>query len=644
MPPRDAAPGLLDRVAWNELAVFLLGFGLVSYLGLEGGGYDEVVHEQVGIATWWLLLAGTAVAALPRRRWGRNAWVALGLLTAFVAWTALSLTWTESVESTFDDLARVSGYLGIFGLALLARGRDDGRSLLGGVAAGVVLVAGIGLLSRFHPVWFPSADETSQLLNGNEERLSYPIHYWNGLAALIAIGLPALLFFAAEARSAVLRALSAAAMPVLILAAFLTFSRGGIGSAVLALVVFLSLASNRLPKLLSLAAAGLGGLVLCLLITTHDALYDGLQSGSAESQGDEMIVWTILVCLAVAAAQMALSALTDEQRRPSWTIVPRRNAGAVGAVAAGLVVIGLLAFAVSGRAGDAWTEFKEPVSPGEGSSRLVSAAGQNRWSYWQSALDANATDPLRGTGSGTFEFWWTRDRDSGEPVLDTHSLYFQTLGEIGIVGLLLLLAFILAVAIGGVRAIWYSAAGERSLLAAALAGVLAFFAAATVDWLWQIPVLVAAMLLLASLLVLPRKEAASDSPLRLAPRLGICAVAVVALFVNAIPLAATSQLRESEAAVRDGDLPAALEAARTAQNVEPGAAAPRLQQALVLELSGDLPAATEAAREATERGETNWRNWLVLARLEAKRGDADAALVAYRRARSLNPRSPIFDR
>ena len=50
----------------------------------------------------------------------------------------------------------------------------------------------------------------------------------------------------------------------------------------------------------------------------------------------------------------------------------------------------------------------------------------------------NTTKPLTGTGSGTFEFWWARDGDTDETVRDTHSLYLQTLGELGIVGFALI--------------------------------------------------------------------------------------------------------------------------------------------------------------------------------------------------------------
>ena len=52
---------------------------------------------------------------------------------------------------------------------------------------------------------------------------------------------------------------------------------------------------------------------------------------------------------------------------------------------------------------------------------------------------------------------------------------------------------------------------------------------------------------------------------------------------------------------------------------------------------------TATESPATAREQTNWRNWLVLARLEAKQGHADAAIRAYARAKSLNPRSPLFN-
>ena len=205
---------------------------------------------------------------------------------------------------------------------------------------------------------------------------------------------------------------------------------------------------------------------------------------------------------------------------------------------------------------------------------------------------------------------------------DTHSLYLQTLGELGIVGLALLAAFLLTILLGGGRRALRAGPGERPQLAAALAGCTAFCLTAAFDWMWQIPVLPVALLLLAAVLVSGSVPPARDGTpaLRLPLRLAFAVAAVAAIVAIAIPLASTSLVRQSEAEARAGELSAALRAARSAQNVQPGAASPRLQQALVLEAQGDLAPAAAAARAATEREPTNWRTWLVLSRIEAERG------------------------
>jgi O-antigen ligase/polysaccharide polymerase Wzy-like membrane protein len=642
-----AAPLAWARgIDWGAVATWLLGFGLIVYLGLEGGGYDPLVHDQVGIAVWWVLLAGVLVGALPRTRIGAFAWGALALLAAFVAWTALSFAWTESSEKTFVDLARVAGYLGVFALALFARGREGARRMVAAVAAGIAVVAAVALLSRLHPAWFPEANQTAAFLTNNQERLSYPLNYWNGLGALIAIGLPLLLHLATGARSVLARALAAAAIPALALTALFTLSRGGIAAAAVALAVFLVFSADRLPKLLTALVTGAGGAILIVAADRRDSLQDGLLNAAARDQGDSMLIIVLVVCLAAGLAQAAISVGLRNGWRPRWAHVSRRGASIATVAAVVVAAIAMVAVDAPGRASDAWSEFKRPSGPGKGTGRLGSAAGQSRYQYWSAAVKENATDPLLGTGSGTFEYWWARNGDNDDTVRDAHSLYMQTLGELGIVGLALLAAFLLTVLIGGGRETLRAEAGERALLAAALAGCTAFCLTAALDWMWQIPVLPVAFLLLASVVVTAAARSAPNgpAPFRWSLRLAVGALALAAIVAIAIPLGATSLVRQSEADAREGDLIGALEAARSAQNVQPSAAAPHLQQALVLEELGDLEPAAAAARAAADREKTNWRNWLVLSRIEARRGRAASAVRAYRQARSLNPYSPLFER
>ncbi|MGA2928404.1 MAG: tetratricopeptide repeat protein, partial [Solirubrobacteraceae bacterium] len=119
---------------------------------------------------------------------------------------------------------------------------------------------------------------------------------------------------------------------------------------------------------------------------------------------------------------------------------------------------------------------------------------------------------------------------------------------------------------------------------------------------------------------------------------------VACLLAIAMPLATASAVRASQAAASSGDPAAALADARTAARLEPSAASPQLQLALVLEAQGDFRDAVLAARRATLDEPANWSVWLVRSRLEAETGHPAASLSAYRRARSLNPRSPLFQR
>jgi O-Antigen ligase len=630
------------KIDWGAVAAWALAFGLIVYLGLEGGGYDPLVHDKAGIAVWWLVLAGVVVGALPRRGVGPLAWTALGLLVAFVAWTALSLVWTESIDRTSAELARVSAYLGIFALALFARGREGARLMVGAVAAAIACVAIVALLSRLHPAWFPEASQTARFLPDGRERLSYPLNYWNALGALIAIGAPLLLHAATSARRMLLGAIAAAVLPAMALTAFLTLSRGGIAAAFVALVIFLALTSDRLPKVLTLLAASAGGAILIAAAASRDAFQHGVVKGAAEQQADQMVPIVLSVCLVVGLLQAAILFGLRREMRPRWTHLSSGQS-LVGAVIGALaVVIVAVVLNAPGHASDAWTEFKRGDVPSAGTGRLTSAGGESRYELWSAAVDENAGSPLIGTGSGTYEFWWNRN-GGGEVVRDAHSLYLQTLGELGIVGIALLGTFLLLVVIGGGGATLRAPPRGRPQLAAALAGCVAFCFTATFDWMWQVPVLPVAMLLLASVLLTAGREVgAGVAGLRLPLRAAFVVLALIAIAVIATPLATTTLVRQSEADARAGDLPGALEAARSAQNVQPDAATPRLQQALVLEEQGELAPAAKAARAATERESTNWRTWLVLSRIEAERGRAGAAVRTYVKAKSLNPHFSLF--
>jgi O-Antigen ligase len=642
-------PWTLPRFDPEAVSAWALAGTVVLYLSVDGGGYDLVVRSQVAIVVWWIVLVGAAWGLLPLTRWTRAAWLALGLFGGFVAWTALATTWSLSSERTLDELSRVACYLGLLLLGISIH-RERGRAVrhtIHAVAAAIALVACLALASRVRPDLFGAAHQTASYLPGTEGRLGWPLNYWNALAALLALGLPLLLSIATSARTLPAQAAAAAAISIVTLCSYLTFSRGGAVAAGVGLLAFFAFSPERLAKLATAVVTAAGGAVLILAAEHRPALEQGLSSAAARHQGDTLLVAVIVVCAGVALAQTGVGLAVRHGTPARWLrFTPdRARAMVLAAVAAGIVVA-LLAGAPS-RISHAWQEFKHPNATAlraDSIARFGTASGNGRYDYWKVAVDATRGHVLGGSGAGTYQLLWSPRAPYFSYVQNAHSLYVETLAETGGVGLALLVSFVLVVLGAAVR-LWQRSRYEARVRAAGVTGALiAFLVAASSDWIWQVPALPAAFLLLAAAVLAP----GSPGPRTLARglsrsvRLGAAALAVASLVAIAVPLATVSKVRESQAAVVSGDPARALADARAAARLNPGAASAEVQLALVLELQRDIPGALAAAQRAANDEPSNWSTWLVVSRLQAEAGRPAPSLAAYQRSRALNPRSPVF--
>lgn len=644
--PKSSAIAVAARIG-PAFAGYALPFAGVVYLGLKGGGYDLVIRSEVGVAVWWVVGLGAAVGVLPAIRLTRAGWVAAGLFAAFLLWTAVGLSWTESSERTMAEVGRVAALLGIFVLALLAQGTETLRRMVVGVGAAIAVLGALALLSRLHPQWFP-ADETAAALPEARSRLNYPLNYWNGLATLMAVGLPLLLVTGLQARRTLASALAIGAIPIVALAAFYTLSRGGAFEFAIALVAVVALYPRRIAALPSIATAAVASTILVIAATQRDALESGFTGQHAGPQADEMLALTLIVCGAAALVQAAIHLAAKHQLGPRIAVGPRASVAALaGGVAAAVVLGGI--FGLPGKAADRWDEFKSLDSPTAASSaaRYESTAGSGRYQLWQAAVDANASEPLTGIGPGTYEFWEAREGAIEPFVRDAHSLYLEGLAEQGIVGFLLIVGLVLVpLGVGARRALARGALERRGWVAAATSSCLVFAAAAAVDWAWELTILPVIFFILAAAILGLRHDhepARGESwPRRGLTRALAVAAAVAGLVAIAIPLAGAVAVRDSQAHADAGQLEPALRDARSGSEIQPYAGSPALQQALVLELDGRFADAAAAAQRAADNEPTNWRNWLILSRIEARRGNVGASVEAYRTARDLNPHSPLF--
>jgi hypothetical protein len=649
---RALAGDLLSPARRGPIAAWTLAFSLVAYLALSNGGYDTIVRSQVGIAVWWIVLLGALSAILPARI-GAAGWAGIGLLAGFALWTGLAMGWSESAERTAVELGRVAAYLGVLVLAISLQGRAAARHTISGLACAIGLVCVLAVLSRLHPQAFPANDQLAFLSKDSSRKLSYPLNYWNALAAFAAIGVPLLFAVAIGARTLVGQAAAAATLPLSALCVYLTISRGGALALAVGLVVFLALVPMRLRAFGTLAAAGIGSAILVSAAYQRDALQSGLQSQSAIGEGNELLWLVLIVCAGVACLQVAMGLAGRHVSRPR-ILSPSRRTSALGTLAVlAIAVVVAVGAGAPAAIDERWQQFKAPpgtlaaASQEDVFSRLQSTEGTGRYQFWSAARDAQQSAPLKGIGPGTFEFWWARNGTLGDFVRDAHSLYFETLAESGLVGFALLACLFLL--LGGVAAV-RSVRGPHALrlwIAAAAGGLAAFLASAALEWVWEMAAIAAVVLALGAVIVAGRDDVSADVEApeprsRVLPRAVLAVLAVAGLGAVAVPMAGALATNASREAAADGRLAAALESSRTAERVQPYAATPRLQRALVLEASGALAGAASAARAATREEPTNWRTWLVLARVEARRGRATPAVRALREARRLNPRSALF--
>ena len=639
-----AATLRFDRRA---LGAWTLGFAPVLYLALRGGGYDLIIRSEVGLAAWWIVVVGVVVGALPLSQVGRLGWVCVGLLTAFAVWTLIASGWSSSTERTLTEVARTVTYLGVFALALTFLRRDTIRPLVNGMGVAFAIVGLLAVFSRLAPGAFPP-DSVGALL-GRSPRLDYPLNYANGTGNFLAMGLPLLLVVATRSRTTVGQALGAAAIPVSVLGIVLTASRGGVLTAIVAIVAFYALSPDRLPKFATGLVAAAGSTILIAALLHRAAVRNNLSTPGAVSQRHELIALLTIVCIGVGLVQVGIGLVSRFTVRPTALTVSRRTASIATLGGLALALIVAVAIGVPGQLSHQWRLFKQTDTTGVVSSnvlsRLGTVTGSHRYQYWQTAVHAWKSKPLTGIGPGTYEFYWAQHGPIYEFIRNAHSLYLETLAEAGLIGFIPLVALLLALLITGVLRTMRAPPLARASLAGATASFLAFCVASGYDWMWQLAVAPIAALLLGAGILAYREEGrpADASPAwwkKWGPRIGVVLVSVAAILVIAIPYGATSAIRSSQSDFRAGNIKAALADAATAQRLEPEAATPRLQRALILEASHDLPGASVAIGQASQREPTNWRIWLARARIEAESGHALAAVRDYRHAHALNPLSP----
>jgi O-Antigen ligase len=478
-------------------AVLLAG---PTALAFFSGGYFDGPRAWAGLLAW--ILVAVAVAATLRLALTKVGWLTIGGLAAFAAWTLVSAVWAPIAGNAYHAGQIVVLYTGaLLAAAILFGDHRARRWVEPALAGGALIVIGYGISARLLPGVLHFAHSISA-----EGRLEQPLTYWNAMGELAALGFVLCARVAgAAARPRALRLAAVAAAAPLGMGLYLSFSRGALFACVAGLVALLVLAPQREQLRALLVAVAAGALASAAAAPFHGVT--ALTGAQATRERQGAITLALLVVIMLAAVAVQWRAARSGASKP--LALPHAAPWiAVGAICAGLA----LAIAVGAK-----ETAKAPQSAG--ATRLVTLES-NRYDYWDVALRSFSSQPLHGVGAGGWAVDWIRYRTINDFAVDAHSLPLQTLAELGIVGVLLLLAFL-----GGVGLSARDAARASSAQAAGpIAGLVVYVAHAPLDWDWQMPaVTLVAIVLAGSLLaadevgpapvVVARREGASDNKL-----------------------------------------------------------------------------------------------------------------------------------
>lgn len=604
---------------------------------LLGDGSSDDRVTWIGTAA--VLAGAAAVVAVLWGRLGvpgltRAGWAFVALLTAFVAWNGFSVLWSIEPDRTWNYFNRGLVYVAfaIVGLFVGSYGRRVWPWVAGTLAAVSTVVVGWALLVKV----VPRLDSDS----GRIARLHVPLGYWNALALLLVMGVPALLWVAARREHVPwLRAAAVGVTYAALVALLFTYSRGGIAAAVVSLAVWIVLGRPRLESAVALAVAAAPAAAVAVWAFARPGLANDHQRYSARFHDGILFgIVVVLVGLVVGAAAWWLA---RADRRKPLPELKRAALGRLALFAVGALVLAGGAVLVAKGAGPSRLlhDFTQSASPQQASSagRLATLSSTSRSTWWRETWHAFKAHPANGTGAGSFELTDRRLRPNHVRGVEPHSLPLQFLSETGIVGFLLALAAAVAaiLAIAGRRF-----AGRDGAAGAALAVVpVAYGLHALVDFDWDFLSVTAPLFFVLGVLV-SRDARAREDRIRPLWATGAAVLACAVVYSLLAPWLAARKIDDAYSALAGGSARAAIADAKDAHDLNPLALEPLFVWAAAEQVAGNDRQARRLYVEAVRLQPLNSRSWYELGRFETASGDGANGRRFLHRAAQLDPQGP----
>ncbi|MGH2804117.1 MAG: O-antigen ligase family protein, partial [Thermoleophilaceae bacterium] len=440
----------------DRLAAVLVGAALAGVVFGAAGG--TTLGRTVVVEILMVLCGGTVVAAAVV--WGRPGRLhgggALLLFAGLVGLTALSVTWAIVPELAYVEAGRTLAYLAVFaaGVAAARLAPRAAPVAIKGVLLAATAAVAYALAAR---IWPATLGE-----NEISNRIGQPFEYWNAVGTTAALAVPGLLWLGSRRSGRVAgRVLAYPAMGAAVLAILLSQSRGALAAAVLGAVAWFAIVPLRLRSLPVLLVPSAGaGLVGAWALSQDPFAETALPLAAKESVAGDFGLLVALMAALLTIAGLAVNLGLERVAPPARM---RRRAGIVAvavACAIPLAAFTSVAFSDRGLGGtiedrvDELTSETETAPTVQGAGRF-SATSSTRGKYWREAGSVFEDRPSVGTGAGTFGTARLRYRTDPSVTRHAHGFVPQTLADLGIVGVVLTSALLLA---------WLFAAGKATAL------------------------------------------------------------------------------------------------------------------------------------------------------------------------------------
>ena len=644
--PAESGPAPHERglpspvQAFAVYALLALPAAATIYLAFDDGGFFPDSTAFVAIVTLQALLLRTLLADRPFEGLGAAPGVAIAALAGLATWQLISALWSDSTARALVEYDRTLLYLAT--LVLFASvGRTPSRLaiLVRFLAAAFVVVCLAGLLSRLVP------DVVSVSTDYAVERLSFPVTYWNALGLVAALAYVLCLYLTCStSEPRPVRAAAAGALPVVAATLILTYSRGGILVTIAGVLVLLGFGRPR---------AWFGGLTVAVpaTVVAGASAYGAERLAEADyaqrgvEQGHDVAL-VVAFCVVAAILLRALLARWVDDPLAARRIEPLRRLGVPRRLAwAGAAAVAAVVALVAGAPGAVERQFDrfaegDAGPAGSTRERLTDPSNGGRIPQWEAALEGWKAQPMRGNGAGTYQLGFYERRGGGEEmtVTDGHSLYLETLDELGIVGAVLLCVVLVSLVVAFGRGL---RGPDRARYGALLGATTAWLFAVALDWHWEMPV-TTVWLFAAGGLALARPAATGRPPMASTNRAVLAVGWLVIAVTPFLVMTSSSRIRDAGAAFGRGDCRVAREQALASLDYLSVRAEPYAIVGFCALLDERPRAAVPAMREAVSRDPRSWEYRLGLsAALAAAGADPGAAI---REALRRNPRDPLVRR